>query len=104
MGKKLKKAVSLTLPKTYKVDYTPVALSQLERLQEPYRSQLAKRIHKLTDDPRSQSDKLEGFELYGLRQGDYRAIVSIQDDKVLVLVVKVGDRKEVYKRLKDLRW
>lgn len=103
MGKKPKKAVALAVPKKYRVEYTPAALAQLEKVPEQIRNQLASRIHKLQDDPRSQSDKLKGFDFYSLRQGDYRAIVSIQDDKVLVLVVRVGDRKHVYARLQNIK-
>jgi mRNA interferase RelE/StbE len=103
VGKKPKKAVSLAEPKKYRVEYTPAALAQLEKVPEQIRDQLATRIHKLEEDPRSQSDKLKGFDFYSLRQGDYRAIVSIQDDKVVVLVVRVGDRKHVYDRLQNIR-
>ena len=43
--------------------------------------------------------KLEGeTDLYRIRVGDYCIIYQIQDDKLIVLVVKIGDRKEIYKK------
>jgi mRNA interferase RelE/StbE len=86
----------------YDVRYHLTAKKQLADVPEPYRSQLARRIARLKDDPRSQSSKLTGFDLYKVRQGDYRAIFAIEDDTVVVLVVKVGHRREVYARLPEL--
>ncbi|MCK4564900.1 MAG: type II toxin-antitoxin system RelE/ParE family toxin [Verrucomicrobia bacterium] len=45
----------------------------------------------------SQSKKLSGQERYRLRQGDYRILYSIEDDRLTVCVVKVGDRKDIYR-------
>lgn len=43
--------------------------------------------------------KLEGEEhLYRIRVGDYRIVYQIQDNKLIVLVVKIGERKEIYKK------
>jgi mRNA interferase RelE/StbE len=86
----------------YEVRYHIAAKKQLSDVPEPYRTQLARKIAKLKDDPRSQAAKLIGFDLYKIRQGDYRAIFVIEDDTVVVLVVKVGHRRAVYERLKDL--
>jgi mRNA interferase RelE/StbE len=59
----------------------------------------------LEEDPRPHgAETLESKEkLYRIRVGpgkNYRAIYQIRDDILVVLVVKVGDRKEVYRRLK----
>jgi mRNA interferase RelE/StbE len=55
-------------------------------------------IHSLADDPRPpQSRKLSGFEKYRLRCGVYRILYEIQDDVLIVCVVKVGHRKDVYR-------
>lgn len=40
--------------------------------------------------------------LYRIRSGDYRVIYQIQDEVLLVLVVRIGDRKEIYKRISEL--
>lgn len=54
-------------------------------------------IESLSDDPRpSGVEKLSGQDRYRLRQGNYRIIYEINDIEVLVVVVKVGHRKDVY--------
>ena len=53
------------------------------------------------DDPRSVGEALKGSELrsfWKYRVGDYRIIASIEDSMVRILVVRVGHRKEVYRR------
>ncbi len=55
-------------------------------------------IKKLAHNPRPpQSKKLSGQERYRLRQGNYRILYSIEDDKLIVCVVRVGNRRDVYR-------
>jgi mRNA interferase RelE/StbE len=61
---------------------------------------LAERVARL-DDPRSLGEALKGSKLGGFwkyRVGDYRIIVDIQDSAVLILVVRIGNRRDVYKK------
>ncbi len=52
----------------------------------------------LADDPRPPGvKKLSGQERYRLRQGNYRILYTIEDDKLIICVVKVGDRRDVYR-------
>ena len=53
----------------------------------------------LQHDPRPSGVKKLGGEddLYRIREGDYRIIYTVQDKELIVLVVKIGDRKEVYR-------
>lgn len=56
------------------------------------------RIRSLAEDPRPPGcEKLTGHERYRLRQGRYRIVYSIQDDELIVWVVKIGHRKDVYR-------
>ena len=56
------------------------------------------RIEALIKDPRPPGcEKLTGQERYRLRQGRYRIVYSIQDDELMVWVVKVGHRKHIYR-------
>ena len=56
------------------------------------------RIEALAKDPRPPGhEKLTGQEKYRIRQGTYRIIYSIQDNKLTIWVVKVGHRKDVYR-------
>ena len=55
-------------------------------------------IQTLAKDPRPpQSKKLSGQERYRLRQGNYRILYTIEDDKLIICVVKVSDRRDVYR-------
>lgn len=56
------------------------------------------RIQTLASTPRpAGSEKLSGEDKYRLRQGDYRILYEIVDDELIVTVVKVGNRRDVYR-------
>lgn len=65
------------------------------------RQRIVERIRALAGDPRpSGAEKLSGTrDKYRLRQGDYRILYEIEDDVLIVYVVKIGHRKDVYRRL-----
>jgi len=57
------------------------------------------RIESLADEPRPRgAEMLTGDDKYRIRQGDYRILYRIEDDRLMVCVVKVGHRREVYSR------
>jgi len=85
----------------YTIKVAPTAERQLKALPKPIWTQIGRRIDKLADNPRPHGvEKITGEdELYCVRSGDYRILYEINDQELLVLVVKIGDRKEVYRRL-----
>ena len=59
---------------------------------------ILERIDALRDEPRPQgSVKLSGKGYYRVRQGNYRIIYEIQDSQLVVILIKVGPRREVYR-------
>jgi mRNA interferase RelE/StbE len=63
------------------------------------RRRVVARIRSLAHDPRPRGcEKLAGGDRYRVRQGVYRIIYSIEDDRLIVHVVKVGHRRDVYRR------
>ena len=58
------------------------------------------RIEALRDDPRPpRAEKLSGHDLYRVRQGLYRIVYRVLDAEIVVEVIKVGHRREVYRSL-----
>ena len=85
----------------YTIEVAPTAERQIKALPKSIRTQIGRRIDKLAADPRPYGvEKIAGEDnLYRVRSGDYRILYEINDQELLVLVVKIGDRKEVYRRL-----
>ena len=70
----------------------------LKELPQQDVQRILERIDALRDEPRPQgSVKLSGKEYYRVRQGNYRIIYEIQDAQLVVIVIKVGHRREVYR-------
>lgn len=62
------------------------------------RQRIVKRIQSLQDNPRPHgSQKLSARERYRIRQGQYRIVYAIEADELVVYVVKIGHRKDVYR-------
>jgi mRNA interferase RelE/StbE len=83
----------------YSILLAPPAERQLTSLTDSVQKRIVKRLKSLRENPRPQGvKKLAGEEdLYRIREGNYRIIYTIQDKELIVLVVKIGDRKEVYR-------
>lgn len=86
----------------YRIEFAPRADRQFKALDRSLQARLARRINSLAENPRPQGiKKLAGEEdLYRLRVGDYRIIYQIQEKRLVVLVVGVGHRAEVYRGLR----
>lgn len=87
---------------TYRIELAPRAVRQFKRLPKRVQLRLRDAIDTLAGNPRpAGAAQLSGQEerLYRVREGDYRIIYQIQDDVLLVLVVGVGHRRDIYKLL-----
>jgi len=84
---------------SYSVLLAPPAERQLRSFPSVIQKRLVKRIKALQNDPRPPGvKKLAGKDdLYRIREGDYRIIYTIQARELVILVLKIGDRKEVYR-------
>ncbi len=87
----------------YKIEFKPSVWKDLDFVPKRDRRRILKRIQNLADDPRAAGSlKLAGEpDRYRIRQGDYRIIYSIEDVRLIVVVVKVGHRREVYGTVGD---
>lgn len=84
---------------SYKVFIKPSAVKEIEAIDRiSGRRRIVRRIQDLAHDPRPQGcEKLSGQNKYGVRQGDYRIVYAIEDETLMISVVKVGHRREVYR-------
>lgn len=84
----------------YRIDLAPAAQRQLAGLPAAVQGRLAIAIDRLAVDPRPRGvAKLAGTAppAWRVRVGDYRIIYEIHDDRLLVLVIRIGDRASVYR-------
>ncbi|MDD2900907.1 MAG: type II toxin-antitoxin system RelE/ParE family toxin [Syntrophales bacterium] len=82
----------------YRILIKPSAVKEIEAIPlKKDRQKIIERISKLAQNPRPHGcEKLTGQDKYRLRQGRYRILYAIRDRDLIVCVVKVGHRKEVY--------
>lgn len=85
---------------SYEVRFTPPADRQVNKLPQAIRPKIIARAESLADNPRPPGVKMlmnaeQGT--YRVREGDYRIVYDIEDDILLVLVVRVGHRRDVYR-------
>lgn len=84
---------------SYRLFIKPSAVKEIEAIPtRPDRRRVVRRIESLADDPRPPGcQKLSGSEKYRVRQGRYRILYIIRDDRLTVTVVRVADRKHAYR-------
>jgi mRNA interferase RelE/StbE len=85
----------------YKLRIKKSAAKELEAIpRKNDRRRIVSRIQALAENPRAQGcKKLSGSERYRIRQGSYRIIYAIEEEELIVYVVKIGARKSVYRAL-----
>ena len=82
----------------YKITIKKSAVKELEDILRKDLRKIIKRIRSLAGDPRPHgSQKLSGQQQYRIRQGNYRIVYSVEDKKLLIDIVKIGHRREVYR-------
>jgi len=88
----------------WRIEFERKATRELEQLPPQTISRILKYLHERVaplENPRSVGEALKGDrlgDLWKYRVGDYRLVVDIQDEIVRILVVRVGNRRDVYRR------
>jgi len=85
---------------TYQIEISKGASKQLKKLSEDIREKIEAKIQELIDEPRPDGVvKLKDIENgYRIRVGEYRVLYKIYDDVLVVTVIKVGHRRQVYRK------
>ena len=83
---------------SYRLEVKRSASKEIAALPKADCQRVVAKIQLLASDPRPHGcEKLSGAEKYRIRQGNYRILYEIDDSSRLVIIVKVGNRKEVYR-------
>jgi len=83
---------------SYRIEILRLVRKQLEKIQESDRNRIIDSIRSLAENPRpTGSKKLSGRQAWRIRIGTYRVIYEVQDSELVILVVTVGHRRDVYR-------
>ena len=80
----------------YEVKWTETTVQFLEKMESVDAERILEKMKLVSKNPFHYIKRLKGIPLYSLRTGKYRVIMSIEREKLVILVVEVGNRKNVY--------
>ncbi|MBS3126821.1 type II toxin-antitoxin system RelE/ParE family toxin [Candidatus Woesearchaeota archaeon] len=81
----------------YELIYSPSALKQLEKLEHNIKERIVIALERLRIRPEScDIKKLVGMQGYRFRVGDYKVIFDMEKNKLIILVLQIGHRKNIY--------
>lgn len=85
----------------YSIEFRPAVLKSMKGLPKRDLRRIKKKVDDLAENlPDPGTTKMKGNNTFHkIRVGDYRIVYEIHQDRLVILVVKVGHRKDVYKRL-----
>ncbi|MFH1637291.1 MAG: type II toxin-antitoxin system RelE/ParE family toxin [Candidatus Woesearchaeota archaeon] len=81
----------------YDILFSELASKQLSKLEKTVQTRIISALERIRIKPEAHLKKLVGDIGFRLRAGDYRVIVDLNQGKLLILVIKVGHRKGIYK-------
>jgi mRNA interferase RelE/StbE len=83
---------------SYRIEIKRSAVKELEAIPAKDRRRIATKIQALAGNPRPAGcEKLSGHDKYRIRQGNFRILYTIEDDVLVATVIKIGDRRDVYR-------
>ena len=83
---------------SYELVFRKSVAKDLRQIPNEDVARVLERIRALAEDPRPPGcEKLSGLERYRIRQGAYRIVYEVQDRRLVVLVVKIAHRRDVYR-------
>ncbi|WP_313545017.1 type II toxin-antitoxin system RelE family toxin [Leifsonia aquatica] len=84
---------------TYRIDIAPAALREIKKLEPQAKRRVQATIELLAETPRPPAAKplIASGGAWRVRVGDYRVIYDIHDDRLVILVLRAGHRREIYR-------
>ncbi len=83
----------------YKLKITKNAQKSLSKIDEPFQTKIINKIYFLGNNPYYNAKKLTGRDAYRIRIGSYRVIYEINNDELIVLVINISHRKDIYTKI-----
>ena len=83
---------------SYEIIFTDTSQKQFKKLEKDAQERIIKALERIRIRPEVHVKKLVGDPGYRLRVGEYRVIIDIKKDKLIILVIKIGHRKNIYKK------
>lgn len=84
---------------TFEIRWTESSFKKLQKLDRVVQTRIIEKLDEAASDPFDVAKKLTGVNLYSIRVGDYRVIVSIEKNKMIVFIIDLGNRSKIYKKL-----
>ena len=84
---------------SYEIVFSDKAFKQLKKLEQVTQERIIKVLERIRIRPESFVTKIVGDPGFRLRVGEYRVIVDIDKNKLLILVIKIGNRTRIYKKM-----
>ncbi len=82
---------------SYEIEFTDTSRKQFHKLEKEIQERIVKALDRIRIRPETFVKKLVGDPGYRLRVGEYRVILDIEKEKLIILVIKIGHRKNIYR-------
>jgi len=82
----------------FRLLYSDQSLKQLEKLEKGIRERIIKTLERIRIRPFPHIKRLVGIPYFSLRVGEYRIILDIKNKELIILVIEVGHRRNIYKK------
>lgn len=80
----------------YAVEFSKIAEKQLYKLEKNIQVRILSTLERIRIRPHPHAKKLVGNPYFRLRVGDYRVILDVQENKLIIFVIGIGHRKDIY--------
>ena len=80
----------------YSLVYSETALKQLKKLEKNIQERIISTLERIRIRPHHHVMRLVGVPYFKLRVGDYRLILDVKDDKLMIFIIELGHRKNIY--------
>lgn len=83
---------------SYEIQFSKEARNYFKKLEKDEKGQIIKRLQRITVQPHKFLIKLINSDFYKLKVGNFRLFIDLQNDKLVILVLEIGKRKNIYKK------